>query len=93
MEVWLSSATATLGTAGQYNDDAARQRDLERCGWTFFRVRESAFRVDQEAALSGLWQTLESHRIFPGPEEEIRRRKTEPTDVATLSARSCRFGG
>ena len=71
-DVWHSVA--------RYDDDAARQRDLERCGWTFFRVRESAFRLDQEEALSGLWQTLERHRIFPVPEEKIRHGKTENTE-------------
>ena len=29
--------------ADRYETDAARQRDLERCGWTFWRVRESVF--------------------------------------------------
>ena len=37
-----------------YERDLARQRDLERCGWQFFRIRESAFYVDQP----GTRQTL-----------------------------------
>ena len=49
----------------RYEQDAARQRDLERCGWTFWRVRESVFRFDPDKALSSLWETLRTHRIFP----------------------------
>jgi very-short-patch-repair endonuclease len=48
-----------------YERDLARQRDLERCGWQFFRIRESAFYVDQTGTLAGLWQTLEELVIYP----------------------------
>ena len=44
----------------QYAKDLARQRDLERCGWTFFRVRESAYYLDPDDALSELWPQLEA---------------------------------
>lgn len=42
----------------QYDADLARQRDLERCGWTFFRIRESAYYLDPEGALADLWPLL-----------------------------------
>jgi very-short-patch-repair endonuclease len=42
-----------------YLKDLARQRDLERCGWTFFRVRESAYYLDPDAALADLWGKLD----------------------------------
>jgi very-short-patch-repair endonuclease len=48
-----------------YERDLARQRDLERCGWQFFRLRESTFYVDQTAALQQLWQTLDELGIYP----------------------------
>lgn len=48
-----------------YEGDLARQRDLERCGWQFFRIRESAFYVDQAGTLEGLWQTLHELGIYP----------------------------
>ena len=51
--------------ADRYEADAARQRDLERAGWTFWRVRESAFRLDPDAALDDLWATLERLGILP----------------------------
>ena len=49
----------------RYEKDVARQSDLERCGWTFSRVREGAFRLEPGAALEDLWQTLERLGIFP----------------------------
>jgi very-short-patch-repair endonuclease len=38
--------------------DAARQRDLERVGWRFVRIRGSRFFRDPEAALEPLWREL-----------------------------------
>ena len=55
----------------QFNSDMQRQRQLERCGWEFFRVRESVFYADKESALASLWQKLEERRIFPSPQCEI----------------------
>jgi very-short-patch-repair endonuclease len=48
-----------------YDQDMARQRDLERCGWKFFRIRESAFYVDREAILQRLWDRLDELEIRP----------------------------
>ena len=63
---WPSSATASTGTAPtSTRRNVARQSDLERCGWTFSRVREGAFRLEPGAALEDLWQTLERLGIFP----------------------------
>jgi hypothetical protein len=41
-----------------YAADLARQRDLERCNLQFWRVRESAFYLDPEKAMQGLWDFL-----------------------------------
>ncbi len=51
--------------AEEYEADMFRQRQLERCGWEFFRVRQSAFIHDKERALEGLWRALEGREIFP----------------------------
>lgn len=51
--------------ADRYEADMQRQRQLERCGWEFFRVRESAFYANKEHALAGLWRVLEERGIFP----------------------------
>lgn len=52
--------------ADRYEADMQRQRQLERCGWEFFRVRESAFYSNKDGALAVLWQALEERDIFPG---------------------------
>lgn len=51
--------------ADRYEEDMQRQRQLERCGWEFFRVRESAFYADKDVALQGLWLMLEERGIYP----------------------------
>lgn len=43
----------------EYEADLARQRELERCGWEFFRIRESVFYADMVATLQKLWETLD----------------------------------
>jgi very-short-patch-repair endonuclease len=48
-----------------YERDLARQRELERCGWRFFRIRESAFYVDETSVLNDLWETLDELEIRP----------------------------
>jgi very-short-patch-repair endonuclease len=48
------SPEQTRGDAGM-----SRQRELERVGWTFWRVRGSCFFRNPEAALAELWQTLD----------------------------------
>ena len=67
----------SIHTPDRDEADAARQRDLERCGWTFWRVRESAFRLDPDEALDDLWKTLKGHRILPKAAEETRREETK----------------
>ena len=57
--------------ADRHDADAARQRDLERCGWSFWRVRESVFRLDPDEALTNLWETLRRHRILPTTALEV----------------------
>ncbi len=49
----------------RYEEDMQRQRQLERCGWEFFRVREAAYYADNNSALQQLWLMLEDRRIFP----------------------------
>jgi very-short-patch-repair endonuclease len=48
----------------QYAADMEIQRRLERCGWTFWRVRGSSFFRDPELALSGLWPLLGKLGIY-----------------------------
>ena len=48
-----------------YEADMARQRKLERCGYTFWRIRGHTFYRDPEAALEPLWERLEKLGIYP----------------------------
>lgn len=67
----------------QYEKDMERQRQLERCGWEFFRVRESAFYANKEVALEKLWPMLEERGIFSasalggGKSEKAKVKKRE----------------
>lgn len=53
-----------------YDADMFRQRQLERCGWEFYRIRESLFYVDKEAALKELWELLDERGIKPRLNQE-----------------------
>ncbi|MFE3188086.1 AAA domain-containing protein [Nocardia sp. NPDC059240] len=45
--------------------DFERERELRRCGWEFWRIRESEYYLDPVAALSGLWEALGQRGIRP----------------------------
>lgn len=49
----------------RYEYDMARQRDLERVGWQFVRIRGSDFYRDPECALNFLWTELKRLGIKP----------------------------
>lgn len=74
--------------ANRYEDDMQRQRQLERCGWAFFRVRESAFYSNKIDALKGLWDALEARCIYPqdisvGISDEQNTSTSAPQDKST----------
>ncbi|RJQ46748.1 MAG: DUF559 domain-containing protein [Nitrospiraceae bacterium] len=45
--------------------DMHRQRILERCGWTFWRIRGSEYYRNPEKAMISLWQKLDTLGIKP----------------------------
>jgi len=51
--------------ADEYTADMERQRKLERCGWHFFRIRESRYYADPEESLEQLWTLLDHMGIEP----------------------------
>ncbi|WP_405526902.1 AAA domain-containing protein [Streptomyces canus] len=53
--------------------DAARQRELERVGWTFVRIRGSRFFLDPERALEPLWAELDRLGIEPAAHPPANR--------------------
>lgn len=60
----LCESDAWAGPAA-YQRALSWQRDLQRCGWPFFRVRRSQFVVDPERALAPLWELLASVGLVP----------------------------
>jgi very-short-patch-repair endonuclease len=50
---------------GQWGEDMARQRVLERAGWVFWRCFASSFVRRRGEVLADLWSTLERLRIEP----------------------------
>ncbi len=50
-------------------EDRERERDLQRAGWTFWRVRSSEFTLAPDQALESLWRKLTALDIHPGTAE------------------------
>ncbi len=75
----------------RWEADRNRQAVLERLGWTFHRIRGSAYYRDPDLALTGLWERLEALGIKPQSEEpdisppphEAKPTQTSPGVVAT----------
>lgn len=70
----------------KYEEDMARQRDLERCGWHFWRIRESSFRSDANVSLESLWKLLEKRCIHPFAQqakEETYKQNQNPIQIKT----------
>lgn len=59
------------GGPQSYQQALTWQRDLQRCGWPFFRVRRSAFVADPEQALAPLWEMLDSIGLAPVADEPV----------------------
>ncbi len=49
----------------KYDQDMARQRQLERAGWTFVRIRESEFYADRAGAVQAILEACEVLGIQP----------------------------
>ncbi|WP_461417782.1 AAA domain-containing protein [Gordonia sp. GN26] len=72
-------------TPEQIRADLERETELRRCGWTFWRVRESEYYLDPIEAMSGLWSELDRLGIKPlGASSISSVAQTEPiTAIAT----------
>ncbi|HEY9311752.1 AAA domain-containing protein [Williamsia sp.] len=53
-------------TPEQARADMERERELRRCGWRFWRVRESEYLLNPGHALDGLWDELDKRGVRPG---------------------------
>ena len=71
-------------TAEQFDADLARQRELERCGWRFFRLRGSTYYRHPSDALEPLWALLDEMDIRPaGWRPEAPATPTAPAGLDT----------
>ncbi len=68
----------------RFEQDLARQRQLERAGWTFVRIPESEFYADREGAVRRITEACEELGIRPIGEEE-REVDEEPEASATVA--------
>lgn len=71
--------------------DMVRQRQLERCGWTFWRLAASAFYANPDAALESLWRKLSQMGIQPmhgsaWPQESTAEQQKAPTPTKPSTA-------
>jgi very-short-patch-repair endonuclease len=66
--------------ADRYEQDLARQRDLERAGWQFVRIRGGDFYRDRAKALEPLWLELERIGIRPGGIDETAAEPPSPVN-------------
>lgn len=64
----------------RYEEDMARQRDLERVKWEFVRIRGSAFYRDPDAAMLPLWEELAKRNILP---KDLDSGSVTPTNGST----------
>jgi very-short-patch-repair endonuclease len=72
----------------RHDQDMARQRQLERAGWTFVRVRESEFYADREGAVRRIVEGCEKLGIGPIGQEEQEVEKGAEGGTATEEALS-----
>ena len=65
----------------RYEQDMARQRDLERAGWQFARIRGSDFYRDRDEAMEPVWAELDRLGIRPGGVDESAGEPPVPKPV------------
>lgn len=62
---WPLNVTVIIGSEEYALADQARQRELERLGWTFVRVFESNFYLDKNEQVERIVQRLDELEIHP----------------------------
>ena len=72
----------------RYEQDMARQRDLERAGWKFVRIRGGDFYRDRVTAMELVWAELHRLGIEPGGIDEAAAEPPPPADLAHADSRA-----
>ncbi|GAA1480327.1 very short patch repair endonuclease [Gordonia sinesedis] len=73
-------------TGPQARSEMERERELRRCGWEFWRVRESEFELDPDAALAGLWDALDRRGVKPDSVSATVSRENAPWEPIDIGA-------
>ena len=76
----------------RYEHDMARQRDLERAGWQFVRIRGGDFYRDADTAMQSLWAELDRLGIKPGGIDEAAAVPPPPICPDTLTESGAGIG-
>ena len=71
----------------RYEQDQARQRDLERAGWQFVRIRGGDFYRDRDRATEPLWEELDRLGVRPGGIDEAAAEPPSPADRQNAEGR------
>ncbi|MFD3593179.1 AAA domain-containing protein [Nocardia sp. NPDC058640] len=73
--------------ADAYRATLTWQRDLQRCGWPFFRLPQSRFVVDPERSLEPLWALFRQVGLTPARDEEpvIAQEVVAPAEAAPVA--------
>ena len=71
----------------RYEQDQARQRDLERAGWQFVRIRGGDFYRDRDRATEPLWEELDRLGVRPGGIDEAAAEPPSPGDRRNAKGR------
>ena len=77
----------------RYEQDMARQRDLERAGWQFARIRGSHFFRDPTAAMEPIWAELDRLGIKPGGIDRALADPPDPKPLEFAVVPAAVFGG
>ena len=70
--------------ADRYEQDMARQRDLERAGWQFVRIRGGEFYRDRDKATEPVWSELDRLGIKPGGVDKGAAEPPSPVDIHNI---------
>ena len=69
----------------RYAEDMARQRQLERSGCVFWRVRGCVYYSNPQAALESLWSLLEQMKISPIDDYEVVEKEQKTGKESVLA--------
>ncbi|APT86294.1 AAA domain-containing protein [Corynebacterium flavescens] len=70
-------------TREAFNAQMQAQRELERCGWHFYRIWEEDYRADPTASLERLLSAISAQNIVPQPATTVQTATTAQTPTTT----------